>query len=359
MKNEYIPINKGNYSMETVERERLFEEYRGEGWEKEYKEYRKNWSEYPQKKIVSEYPLNVDIEISSVCNLKCPMCFTITDSFKKIVNCKLMEEEVFYKIIDEIAGKVPAVRLSLRGESTLHPHLIDFIKYCKSKNIGEVSFLTNGSKLTKDYFEKIMNAGADWITISIDGVGQTYDRIRKPNNFDDIYQKIKDIKQVKDNAKSHKPVIKIQSIWPAIKNNPSEFYNLFSPYVDLIAFNPLIDYLGNDDENDILYEDNFSCPQLYQRLIICADGLASMCTNNERNDVIIGDANNESIYDIWHGDKLTQIRNLHNQKNGFLNMELCKHCFIPRATEENETAEVNGRKFCIKNYINRSQEIGK
>ncbi len=33
-----IPINKGNYEMDTEERSRLFEANRAYGWEKEYKE---------------------------------------------------------------------------------------------------------------------------------------------------------------------------------------------------------------------------------------------------------------------------------------------------------------------------------
>ena len=88
MTNRNIPINKGNYTMETLEKEELFEKYRGEGWEEEYKKYRKNWSEWPLNFHVEEYPLLVDLELSMVCNLKCPMCFTITEKFKKIAKEK-------------------------------------------------------------------------------------------------------------------------------------------------------------------------------------------------------------------------------------------------------------------------------
>lgn len=74
MNQRNVPINKGNYSMDTAEREALFEQYRGDGWEAEYAEYRRNWSEYAKQQKVSDYPLLVDIELSSVCNLACPMC---------------------------------------------------------------------------------------------------------------------------------------------------------------------------------------------------------------------------------------------------------------------------------------------
>lgn len=358
MQAQNVPINKGNYSMETIEREILFEKYRGEGWEEEYRTYRSNWIQFAKNQCISEYPLSVDLELSSICNLKCPMCFTITEQFKEKVNTKLMDLNLYKKIIDEIAGKIPAIRLSFRGEPTLHPKLIECIRYAKTKGIGEVSFLTNGSKLDEDYFEELLLAGIDWITISVDGMDEIYENIRKPIKFNDILENIKNIKKIKESHGKNRPVIKIQTVWPAIRNNIEEFYNTFVNYVDLIAFNPLIDYLGNDKEEDIVFEKNFSCPQLYQRVFIGADGLAMMCSNDEEGTEIIGDANKESIYDIWHGCKLSIIRETHKIENGFKKIPVCRRCYLPRLTEDREVAYLNDRKIIIKNYVNRKQQIG-
>lgn len=350
-----VPINKGNYSMETQMREMQFEKKRASGWEEGYSAYRKNWAKYAENQFLSDYPLLVDVEVSSLCNLHCPMCYTITDAFKSKVNTQLMEEKLFKKIIDEIEGKVPAVRLSLRGEPTLHPQFLEYVKYCKQHDIKEVSFLTNGSKLTESYFRNLMEAGVDWITISVDGIGEMYESIRKPLKFEDTLEKIKNIARTKKENNCEKPVIKIQGIWPAIKENPEEFYHTFEPYVDFVAFNPLIDYLDND--NDIVYEEKFSCPQLYQRLVIGSDGKVLLCSNDEDGMQILGDIHQNTVHEIWHSQKLNEIRTLH--KNGeFKKIAVCKKCYLPRKTEESEHAVVDGREFVIKNYINRKQEIG-
>jgi hypothetical protein len=163
---KHIPINKGNYSMDSPAREELFEKYKGEGWEQGYQEYRKNWVEFAKKKHVSEYPLLVDLELASACNLRCPMCYTISPGFKEKVNVSLMDFDLFKKIIDEIGGKVPALRLSLRGEATLHSKFVQCIEYAKQHGIKEVSSLTHGGKLTRDFFHQIAKAGIDWITIT-------------------------------------------------------------------------------------------------------------------------------------------------------------------------------------------------
>ena len=356
MSDRYIPINKGNYSMDTPERQALFEQYRGEGWVSEYAEYRRNWSEYPKIQYVSDYPLLVDIELSSICNLNCPMCYTITDAFKEKVNIKRMDWELYTRIIDEIGGKVPAVRLSLRGESTLHTKFVECIRYAKKNRIKEVSTLTHGGKFTLPYFEEIAKAGIDWITISIDGIGATYESIRGPLKFDDIFDKVKAIKRYKDAHNLHRPVIKVQSIWPAIRENPEAYYNAFAPYVDLVAFNPLTDYLGNDKQ--IEYLENFACPQQYQRLVIGADGLVMKCSNDEESAEVIGDINHDSVHSVWHGEKMNRVRDLHKQLGGFRQSSVCQKCYLPRKTES-EISTINLHTFTVENYTNRIQVVGK
>lgn len=351
-----IPINKGNYTMETPEREAAFHAKLGAGWEKEYEAYRKNWNEYPKKQFLSDYPLLVDLELSTVCNLRCPMCYTITEHFKKRVKVGFLDFALFKRIVDEICDKVPALRLSLRGEPTLHPKFFECVSYAKQKGVREISMLTNGSKLSCEFIEKLVEIGLDWLVISVDGLNEKYESVRRPLKFKDTLQKIKNLKLIKQQKKSTKPVVKVQGIWPAIKDNPEAFYNTFIDDVDLIAFNPLIDYLGKDE--NIVYVDNFLCPQHYQRLVIGSDGQAMMCSNDEEGMEIIGDANQQTIHQIWHGERLGQMREKHRQQNGFKSIPVCKKCYLPRQTEDVEKAAVNGREFIIKNYVNRRQVIG-
>lgn len=352
----YVPINKGNYSMDTAEREAQFERYRGEGWEDEYAVYRRDWADLPKRQEVRDYPLLVDLELSSICNLHCPMCYTITDQFKEHVNTTRMEWDLFTRIIDEIGGKVPAIRLSLRGEALLHKRFADCIRYAKSKGIKEVSTLTHGGKLTPAFFREIVDAGIDWITISADGVGETYEKIRKPIKFKDLMAKIQAMNEFKKANGLHRPVIKVQGIWPAIRDNAQEYYDTFAPNVDLVAFNPLIDYLGNDTH--IEYLENFTCPQQYQRLVIGADGLVMKCSNDEENREVIGDIKTETVHQVWHGEKMNAVRELHKQDRGFMRSAVCRRCYLPRKTED-EAAEVGGRTFTVKNYVFRIQEVGK
>lgn len=317
------------------------------------------WYNYPRRHIVRPFPGHMDVEISALCNMKCPMCFTTTDAFRNEVDKGFMDFELFKKIIDEaVRYNAYSIRISHRGEPFIHPQAVDFIKYAKQKGIKEVATLSNVLALTPEIFEKAMLAGLDWLTISVDGIGETYESIRQPAKFEDTVNTIKEYKRIKDQAKSKKPVIKIQSIWPAIKDNAQEWIDLFSPYVDNMASNPLIDYLHNDDPETIEYWDDFDCPTPYQRLTVLFNGKVPYCHNDEFEMMIIGDVNNESIYSIWNGEKMNMIREAHRRHQAVNELPACKHCFLPRKMQP-QVEHIGERAIVVEKYTGRTEEIGK
>ena len=356
VEDQYIPVNKGHFDLDIPERAVSFSQKLASGWENDYKEYRQLWVDLPKNKELRDYPLLIDLELSSKCNLNCPMCYTITEEFLNKVDRKHMEIDLFKKVIDEVAGKVFAIRLSLRGESTLNKHFIEAIKYAKDKGIQEVSTLTHGKKFTGNFLRKAIDAGIDWITISIDGTGETYNQIRRPLTWEDTLGRLKEIKALKDELGTVKPVIKVQGIWPAIRENPTEYYEALEPYTDLIAYNPLIDYLRNDTE--IVYEENFSCPQLYQRLVVGSDGKVMMCSNDEDAQHPVGNVYEQTIHEIWHGEAMNKVREIHCGHDGFKGISVCRNCYYPRKAVPDETAKVGERTIVIENYVNRAQQVG-
>lgn len=355
----YTPINKGQMIIEPAEREMEFERRRGAGCEADYRENRRQWAEYPETRHIADYPLHVDIELASVCNLRCPMCYTITDQFKAQVNTKLMDYPLFTRIVDQCAeGGVYSIRLSLRGESFLHKRILDCVRYAKGKGIKEVSSLTNAVRLDEAMFTEAMEAGLDWLTISVDGMGETYESIRKPAKFDRLLEKLRNFKEIKEKAGRVKPVIKIQSVFPAIADDPQGFYDTFAPITDQVATNPLIDYLRADDESLLLFHEDFSCPQLYQRLTIGADGTVMLCANDEMEEYALGDANTQTIHEMWHGEKMRKARAIHAAHRGHHDIAPCQRCYLPRRTEP-QPIEISGREVVLENYINRPQVVGK
>ncbi len=337
--------NKGNYSLDTDERIQNYNKLRALGWEKEYKEYRQKWNRGYVDKIVPEYPLNIDLEISAKCNLKCPMCFLQTDDFNKNRNRQsFMEEKLFKKVVDEMSdNNIPALRIFFRGEPTLHPKFLEFIKYAKEeKNIKEISMTTNGALLTNDLIEKMIPY-LDWITISIDGLKDVYEKIRKPIKFDKIVDVVRNIKKIKEKLNRKRPVIVVQSVSHAIEENAEEYYNIFSPYCDLVTYCTYLDF-NEKNWGKYQYEENITCPQIYQRLIVLVDGKCVLCCMDSSEEFIVGDVTKNSIFDIWHGSILTDIRNNFDINN----YHICNSCLIPKKLKSKKIS-INNREI---NMIN-------
>ena len=333
-----------------------FNYYRAKGHLFRYLGNRIKWHVYPRLHVLPSFPDHVDIETCSACNMRCPMCFTITKEFRENVNLTIMKFDLFKKIVDEcVEHGAFSIRLSWRGEPTMNPHFVEMARYAKEQGIKEVSTLTNALKLTPEMFSELVDIQMDWLTISFDGMGETYNRIRKPAKFEDQVAKIREFSEIKKRKVSVKPVVKIQGVWPAIKEDPQAFYDTFKDIVDQVAVNPLLDYLRKDTE--VVYREHFTCPVLWQRFAIGADGLASLCIHDELSHHISGDVNKESIYDIWNGRALQTARAAHMHHEGVEKYKACAQCFLPRASKA-IVSNVDNRQVVIANMVNRPDVVG-
>ena len=79
--------------------------YRARGHLLRFLYNRVKWHIYPRFRVLPKFPDHVDIEASSACNMKCPMCFTITDAYKDNVKLTNMQFDLFKKIVDECADR--------------------------------------------------------------------------------------------------------------------------------------------------------------------------------------------------------------------------------------------------------------
>lgn len=330
---------------------------RGGGHRLRYFWNRVRWHIYPRLHLAGSYPDHVDLELSSSCNMVCPMCYTVTEAFKKSVPHQDMDYALFCKIVDELADhQVFSVRLSWRGEPTLNKHFLDCVRYAKKKGIKEVDSLTNALRLTPEIFEDLVNLQMDWLTISFDGVGETYEKIRKPAKFGEMVAKIRQFSEIKKRKGSIKPVVRIQGVWPAIATNPKDYFDTFEPIADEVSVNTLLDFLYKDKE--IQYIENFVCPVVFQRLVIGSDGRAFMCINDELGWKPIGDSRTQSVYEIWNGKPIQEVRDVHKHRMGYKTFEPCKACCLPRKTIR-VPYKLGDRTLYLDDLVGRPQVIGK
>ncbi|MBI5045414.1 MAG: radical SAM protein [Candidatus Niyogibacteria bacterium] len=297
----------------------------------EYKEYREKWEEYPKKLIIPEFPLHLDIGITSKCNLKCPMC-TRTQKIGDTtwVETRHLEFEFFQKAIDEGGSKgLCAVDFDNFGEPLLNPNIFKMISYAKSKGILDVFFHTNATALNEINGRKLIEAGLDRLIISFDSpYKEKYEKIRIGAKFEKVLRNIKNFAELKKQLNVIRPLTRINCIkfHDITRKEIEDTIALFSPIVDAVSFIDYVDPVKSKEGCfDGSYESGFICPQIITRLTIWEDGMISPCCMDYDRTLCFGNLKDMSLEDAWKSRKLQQIREKHFSGK-FFEIPSCRTC---------------------------------
>ena len=292
----------------------------------QYWEYRNKWQDYPNNNIV-DIPLNIDIELTNACNLKCVMCPRTVLGLEKT---GFMSEYLYRKIIDDASQLgVPAIKLLWRGESTLHPEIVSFIKYAKGKGIIDVLLNTNATLLDAELSKQIIDAGIDKVFFSFDSpFREKYESIRIGADFDTVLDNIKSFMNIREKSNHNKPITRIGMV--RMKQNFTEtdaFIKLFSDIVDCVAYTDAF-YLENKKNDSVLDDErfnNFTCPMPWQRLVVSWEGKCYPCCRDEKETYQVGNLVTQTIKEIWKSEKLSRLREAH-LSHTWKKLKLCVDC---------------------------------
>jgi MoaA/NifB/PqqE/SkfB family radical SAM enzyme len=174
------------------------------------------WAEAPP------LPAELQLEITSACNLRCAMCLV---SYQPPVNklAGAMSRELFGRILDE----VPTLRrLTLQGlgEPLLSPYLFDHVRRAKAGGLA-VGFNSNATLLTRPRADELVALGLDWLHVSLDGASAaTYEGIRAGADFDTVVRNLAGLVAAKRAAGSAVPWIR--AVFVAMRRNVAELPDL-------------------------------------------------------------------------------------------------------------------------------------
>ena len=148
--------------------------------EKERIHWEKNVREHPLEELV--------IETTTACNLFCRHCGSSCVSSGKFADPALILE-VLCDIHDNIApfqGSMPRVSFS-GGEPLLHPDIVDLISRAHEMGFS-TGLVSNGTLVNADLAASFSGI-LDYATISIDGIGEIHDKLRRRSGSYELAKK--------------------------------------------------------------------------------------------------------------------------------------------------------------------------
>lgn len=289
------------------------------------------------------FPRNIQIQTVDSCNGRCIMC---PNSYKKKDNIQYIDNNFFKKIVNEIAceSKWSNVILMLQNEPFLDPEIINRVRFVKKFGNLHSSIVTNGSLLSKDIISRLEKSGIDSLVVSVDSFNkEIFEKIRLGLDFEKIMQNI----ELLQNS-SLKSKVRIRMILQE-KNylEAKEFVKFWlrkglMPEVYNLTNRGGV--LKNFDEIKVKEKLKFNlkmrrfykryktsllgfCTYPFFKFDMLLNGDVLPCCHDWKHGLIMGNAKENTIREIWNSEKFNQFRMLqlteHRDRIGY-----CKDCSL-------------------------------
>lgn len=326
----------------TLSGKSIFQDNRINSYER-YNNYRRLWIDAPKNEIVTDFPLNVDIELTNACNLQCPHCARTQKSWGSS-KVGFMNFDIVNKIINEINTENGyGVKFSLRGEPLLYKNIAEVINKIDRNKILDYYFNTNGVALNKDLSKKFIKMQLPRVSISVGGWDkESFEKCQSGAKFEMVLNNVKTLRKLRDEYRSEYPKIRIQAVLKSdFVQHFDEFSEIWGQYADEVGG---IDF-RDETENSIKSSekvDSFKCNFLWQRLVILWDGSVYPCLFHgvkDASDIMLGNIKDKTLKEFWHSDKMNALRKQHSSGES----HLCKSCTFCSYRKSETDKLLNGK----------------
>jgi sulfatase maturation enzyme AslB (radical SAM superfamily) len=272
----------------------------------------------PKRHQYSNTPRVIQLETTIKCNAKCWFC----PQNNSLRQPDYMTEAVWKKIIDDSRGLGATYRPFLLNEPFADKRMPEIVRYIKQDPTAKVEFNTNASMLTPKVSDQLLDAGVDIMRFSIDGLSrETFDESRGIS-YDRVYKHVhyflKEVKRRQHPVHTEVRMIKL----PGTEEEQQEFAHYWQQEgPSEIIFTDLYSYPWENQTEAT----NKPCLKTKDEMFFYVDGTATLCCWDAAGRQIIGDIQDNSLLDIWNGEKLKHCRDLldagHREQ-----LALCKRC---------------------------------
>lgn len=275
------------------------------------------------------FPPVIQVETTNACNADCVMC----PRSKMTRRIGFMDEGLYQTIVDECAHNgIRCLHLHNFGEPLLDGRLAGRIKLAKEAGISRVKIFTNGSLLTEEKSEELIQSGLDEIKISIDGgTKEIYESIRRNLDYDVVCRNIRYLLDLKRRLGTSKP--RTELVYTTVRGNELEvekFRREWENKVDKLHIDVAHNW-GLEGRSSVEYprarglDIRHPCLRIWSTFTILWNGDVALCCLDYDGKEILGNLKNQTIKEIWQSRQLRRIRKMHIAGK-FQKLGICKNC---------------------------------
>ena len=281
--------------------------------------YRYDFKYYPHRRKLRRFPLVVAVEASSLCNLRCGMCFQGNMDLQETrQNRGIMEYGVYEKFLFELEkNSLYSIVFASRGEPLLNPNIDRMISEAKKRGVLDIKLNTNAVLLTEELSRRLLASGLDMIVFSVDSVdSETYRRIRGADlnavkHNIDRFLRIRIEEFPKSGITTRVAMVMTKQMLPYAHQEVEAAKQYWLNRVDELSVKTENDFAAVYDE-DVEVPEKQACSLLWERVYLWHDGRINPCDIDHLSTMCVGDiTKGDTIEDVWRGEKLERLREIH------------------------------------------------
>ncbi len=286
-----------------------------------------------------DMPFSLHIYPSFYCNFKCGYCLHSLGqakldkmSFKK----QYMDFGIYKKAVDDAAAqgwRMKAIIFAGHGEPMLHPDIVEMVAYAKKKGVTDrTEIVTNGSLLTHELSDALINAGLDRLRVSLQGVSA--DEYREMSGVSIGFENfVEQLRYFYTHKKHTEVYIKIIDVALKQPGDKERFEAIFKPVADTTAVEYAIPFVreinlgtlsGKTKQGGLQRAKICSMP--FYMLVVYPNGDVLPCCSTE-SPVVLGNVEHQSLSYIWGSGLRSEF--LLEQLDGVGGIPVCFRCSVP------------------------------
>lgn len=283
-------------------------------------------------------PVNLGVELTSYCNLRCPECHSGSGMITRPKGN--MKTGLYERILKELGPYLVNINLYFQGEPMMHPEFTDFIRMSAGYN---TTVSTNGHFLDRDISSFLAASGLGKIIISLDGMDpDTYGYYRHGGNFAKVMEGIGILLEA---VKRNRSRLKIELQFLVNRANEKQIDDARSfarktgaelrlksmqvmnaeDYEKWLPENSLYSRYNLENGRAVIKNSlKNRCFRLWIHPVITWDGKVVPCCFDKDADYVMGDLEVSSFRDIWFGEKYMNFRKriLSDRRR----TDICRNC---------------------------------
>jgi MoaA/NifB/PqqE/SkfB family radical SAM enzyme len=337
-----------------------------------YQAYRQEWDRRSDEFDPSDHPVHVDLESVAVCDLRCgssendPQGFCQiwthehirTQGFREHTYMRgYMDPALYQRLIQECADiGVSSIKLNYRGEPSLHPEIVDFVKKASELGFPDIMINTNGNggaRKNPELFAQIVEAGVTDLMFSVDACdAESYRRQRVGGEWDILLHSVRSSVEARAKGKGapdcriRASVVRTKFNAQAVDSGRMESFWKDELGVDWMSVSECYFPAGSEHQWQAatwrqLTAQEFQCSDPFRRMVVTWDGKHTMpCCQGftleiDGGPVVSTDQNRAfSIKEVWASPNFERLRNAHRgrtwDRTGSEGEPICRACAVTR-----------------------------